>query len=391
MLQKTKISTIAERNRIIERIIEAIISRNSFLLAGHENPDEDCIASMVAFALLLSKFGKTNYLLICSEVHTNFHYLLNICKHNSIELITDCGKLPENIDTAVVLDTPKPSMVMEKKLLRPLFTSASLLVIELDHHLGADSGYIGDEGYRLVTEASSTCELIGLLTFKLGKYENILKKYQIDNLFSRNFVLAVLTGITGDSKMGKYLKSEKEKWFYNLFSSVFDEMLVKKTFEGTSNFSNMDEVYKELVKLSDKEEACFTFMIGRQEKSRFIHYVALDSDRSDYLFTHFDQDTIITMARTVADNLAEQSRYLSLVGFYDPPEVSDLVQFRMRRSEHYKSFDLRTIISHFNIENGGGHEGAIGFRIPRSKINDFNAFIQELISGAEEIAAHLLR
>ena len=391
MLQKTKITTIAERNRIIERIIEAIISRNSFLLIGHESPDEDCIASMVAFALLLSKFGKTNYLLTCSEVHTNFQYLLNICKHNSIELITDCRNLPEDIDTVIILDTPKPSMLMEKDLIQPLFSSASPLIIELDHHLGADSGYIGDEGYRLVTDASSTCELIGLLAFKLEKHENILRKYQITNLFSRNFVLSVLTGITGDSKMGKYLKSEKEKWFYNLFSNMFDEMLAKKTFEGTSNFSNMDEVYKELVKLSDKEEACFNYMISRKVQSRLIHYVALDSEQSHYLNTHFDQDTIITIARTVADNLAEQSRYLSLVGYYDPPAASDLVQFRMRRSEHYKTFDLRTVISHFDIKNGGGHEGAIGFRIPRSQINDFTVFIQNLISGSEELAAHLLK
>jgi nanoRNase/pAp phosphatase (c-di-AMP/oligoRNAs hydrolase) len=57
-MSKTTISTLREKNRIIDNIIAALGSRQEFLLLGHQSPDEDCIASMVAFALLAAKFAK---------------------------------------------------------------------------------------------------------------------------------------------------------------------------------------------------------------------------------------------------------------------------------------------------------------------------------------------
>jgi nanoRNase/pAp phosphatase (c-di-AMP/oligoRNAs hydrolase) len=47
--------------------------------------------------------------------------------------------------------------------------------------------------------------------------------------------------------------------------------------------------------------------------------------------------------------------------------------------------DLRSVIDHFKIENGGGHKGAIGFRIDREKLADFHEFITELLSGTANL------
>jgi nanoRNase/pAp phosphatase (c-di-AMP/oligoRNAs hydrolase) len=60
------------------------------------------------------------------------------------------------------------------------------------------------------------------------------------------------------------------------------------------------------------------------------------------------------------------------------------VQFRMRRSSTFQTFDLRRILDLFSIKNGGGHEGAIGFRISRREIGDIPSFVLSLISGIEE-------
>jgi c-di-AMP phosphodiesterase-like protein len=50
---KTDITSIAEKNRIVlRRIAEALIERDGLLLIGHRNPDEDCVAAMVASAFL---------------------------------------------------------------------------------------------------------------------------------------------------------------------------------------------------------------------------------------------------------------------------------------------------------------------------------------------------
>jgi len=388
-LKKREIKSIAEKNRIVEKILNAFSERDGFILCSHENPDEDCIASMVAMGLLLGKLSKRVFLLAGHNIHENYRYMLNICRYNSIEIAENSTDLPdmEEISTIIILDTPKPSMILERKSIKPYLDNSKILKIEIDHHLEADSEYSGDNGYNLVTEASSTAELIGFLSFKLQKRTDLMQKFEITNLFTRNFVLSVLTGIIGDSKMGRYLKSNRERWFYGVFSSLFDSMLVRETFSGSSNFSNMEEVYRELARLSDEEEACYRYMIERKRKASFIHYTLLNRQDSRHLTEIFSKDTIITMARAIADKLAEESGYLSLVCYYDDPLWSDFVQFRMRRSHLYRDFDLRKILSLFNITNGGGHPGAIGFRKEKGEIKDIEKFVEEIISGTEKLLA----
>lgn len=386
MGEKKNIVSIAEKNRVINRIIDAFDEKDGFLLNGHKNPDEDCISSMVALGLLLSKFEKKVFVVACSEIQDNYRYLLNICRHNSITIINSCHDIPaESLEAIVVLDTPKPSMLMGDGVFRQLLNNHDVLKIEFDHHLEADSVYAGDEGYRLVAEASSTCELIGLLALKLRNRSDIITKYQIENLFARNFVLAVLTGIIGDSKMGKYLKSNRERWFYRLFSNMFETMLEKKTFKGSGNFSNMEEVYDELVSLSKEEEECYRFMVQHEKSSGHIRHVVLSKKDSFSLGEKFSPETIVNIARTVADRLAEKSGYISLVSYYDTSDESKLIQFRMRRSQSYTDLDLRSVVSLFNIENGGGHEGAIGFRIEQDSVPDLFSFTDRIIEGTEKL------
>ena len=269
-----------------------------------------------------------------------------------------------------------------------IFNNKDVLKIEIDHHLEADSDYIGDEGFCLVDEASSASELVGLIAFKLSNREDIIGPFNIQDLFSRNFVLAVLTGIIGDSKMGKYLKTSREKWFYRLFSGMFNEMLTSKTHKNSKNFSTMDEVFTELQQLSHKEDECFTLIMKQKvDISPKIGSVIVSRDVIKQMRAIFDHDTIVTVARYAADSLAEYSKYLSLVVYYDDKKDSDLIQFRMRRSHSYKTLDLRTILETFGIENGGGHPGAIGFRIPEAEVQDLAGYVESLIKGTEKLIA----
>ncbi len=45
---------------------------------------------------------------------------------------------------------------------------------------------------------------------------------------------------------------------------------------------------------------------------------------------------------------------------------------------------LVAVLPLFGIRNGGGHEGAIGFRLPRKEISDLGAYVADLISGINE-------
>lgn len=385
-LTKSQIYSIRKRNQVISNILEAIDQRDSFLVMGHQNPDEDCISSMIAMALMLNKFSKTAYIMIPEKINENFQYLLNICRYNAIQILYNTEKIPHRITTVFVMDTPKPVMKEKFPEHEKIFEDQKILKIEIDHHLEADSECSGDKGYCLVDEASSASELVGMLAFKLKNREDLIDKYNIQELFSRNFVLAILTGIIGDSKMGKYLKTRRERWFYKLFSTMFSELLSNITRKNSSNFSSMDEVFDGLQQLSRQEDTCFRLMMKQMaEISPKIGTVIIPQDVIEDMREIYDHETIVTVARYTADSLAEHSRLLSLVAYYDDQKDSDLIQFRIRRSQSYKDLDLRLILKEFNIENGGGHPGAIGFRFPRNEITDIREYVESIIPGIEKL------
>ena len=334
---KTAMPTIAAKNSTVSAIIEALDARSGFLLIGHETPDEDCIASLVSFALLVTKFAKKANICLSSELHEHYDYLLQICRHNSIH-ITDCTELPAaQVDTIVVCDTPKPEMMAYGAAVQGLLDNPDVIKIEIDHHLEADSAFCGQEGYCLVDEAASSCELVGLIALKIRHRVDLIEKYDITDLLSRNFVLAVLTGMIGDTKMGKYLRTDRERRFYRFFSSIFNEILAGQT-TRTDNYSSDREVFEAIGRLSSSEEQCYSTFIARQGSRGPVGHVILDEKESMKIHKLFTHDTVVAVSRSVADVLAEKSRFVGLVVFYDHPDVSGFVQFRMRRSQSFDQY-----------------------------------------------------
>ena len=356
-----------------------MVEKKSFLICGHSNPDEDCIASMIAFAIILTKFDKMVQIYINGNVSDNIKYLLNICKYNSIELINNKNNINNDIDTLIICDTPKLSMLDINKKIKNLYNKKDILKIEIDHHIGTDGEYIGNYDYSLVTEASSTSELVGILALKLKKRTNLLKRFQISDPFSRNLVLSIITGIVGDTNMGQFLKSRRERRFYNIFSDMYNTILMTTTTKET-NFSDISQVFQELKKLSSQDEKCYNYIMKNQNYSKSIGYIILKDKDTQFIYNEFERDLIISIARHVANELAEKSGKLSLMIYYDNPQESNLIQFRMRRSHNYKKFDLRNVLDIFSISNGGGHEGAIGFRFNREEIDDIDKFVNKILT-----------
>jgi nanoRNase/pAp phosphatase (c-di-AMP/oligoRNAs hydrolase) len=338
---------------------------------------------MVSFALLLRLFARQATIYFGAQPHEHFHYLLDICRFNGIRLLLPDTPLPAGIEAVVVCDTPKPAMIEASAAVRELAARPDVLRIEIDHHFGADSGYFGDPGFRLVAEASSSAELVGHLLMKLQHRRDLLERFQVADLFPRNVVLAILTGIIGDSQMGKFLKTSRERRTYEVFSAKFDEMLARSTVKR-SNFFTMDEVFSELQKLSAAEEHCYEALYARRRIAGSVGVVTLSAAEMAPLYGACDDETVVTTSRSVADQLAEDSGRLGLVVYHDNPARSDLVQFRLRRSGRYKEYDLRSLLARLGITNGGGHEGAIGFRVPRGEVGDFDAFLVRLLAAIED-------
>ena len=159
-MAKTRIETTRERNAVVGNIIAAMTERRGFLLLGHKNADEDCIASMVAFAILLNKFDKQVQIYTDSAIPDNVGFLANICVYNSIRIINSKKRLGPNVDTIIVCDTPKPSMMDVTPKIDTLL-KPDVLRIEVDHHW-ATAG-ISATGIPAGHEASSSRGLVEYL------------------------------------------------------------------------------------------------------------------------------------------------------------------------------------------------------------------------------------
>jgi diguanylate cyclase (GGDEF)-like protein len=377
---KIEIGTIAEKNRIANRIIGEIFARNSFLLLGHKNPDADCCASLVAFAIFLCKFGKDVTIFLPDPAIEQINYLLAICKYNDITVVHDAATdFRGKFSALVILDTPNADMLMKNDSISEMIADPAIRKIELDHHLGADARYTGDRRYCLISQASSTGELIGYLCLKLVARLNAQGIENSSGFFSRNLALAILTGIVGDSQMGRFLKTNRERWYYRIFSRIFERLLAQTTKIGSNNLASMQDIYNLIQSLSSQEKNCFKEMENGLQTSPYIHAIGVGKEKSGELFAHYDNEIIVNVSKYAADKLAEENGKLGMVAYYDDPLLSDFVQFRLRRSASFTGFDLRAILPTLNISNGGGHPGAIGFRIPKDNIPDLDSYMGELL------------
>jgi nanoRNase/pAp phosphatase (c-di-AMP/oligoRNAs hydrolase) len=383
-MPKTEIRTIAEKKRIAANIISALIERDAFVLVGHKDPDSDCIAALAALALIIRKLQKDAVIFLPGAVMEQFSYLLAICKYNGITVLYGKDSIPGDISAIIVLDTPKPEMIALNDSIAGLLKDPAIRKIEIDHHLQSDSEYTGDPGYCLVSEASSTCELIGYLNFKLAR--QVSRNGETD-FFSRNIALAILTGIVGDSHMGKYLKSNKERFYYKIFSAMFDRLLIEKTRKNSRNISSMQAIFDVIERFSVQEKKCFEGIIKKRQKSEAVSFVALGKDESEELFRQYGTELIVNISKAVADTLAEEGGKLGLICYHDPESLSDFIQFRLRRSAQFTSLDLRTVLPVLGISNGGGHPGAVGFRVKQSEVADTLACVRDMAAKIDRLAA----
>ena len=213
--------SIGAKNKIIWRIVNIIMSNSSFLIFGHTFPDEDCVASLTAFGLLLRKFNKKVCIYLESAVQRPLQFLADIINYNNIDFYTDALAHIPKPDVIFVLDTPKPDMIACDAYGFQLLSDPSILKVEIDHHFDADAHTISSADFSLLIRASSTCEVIAHIMYKLSFRSEILQLYEIRELYSRNIVLSMLTGMVGDAKMGNYLLKKRDKKIFDYLINNF--------------------------------------------------------------------------------------------------------------------------------------------------------------------------
>jgi hypothetical protein len=163
-------------------------------------------------------------------------------------------------------------------------------------------------------------------------------------------------------------------------------MLVEKTAKNSRNLSSMEAIFDVIQRFSVREKNCFDNITGRKIEIDGVYYVSLGKDDSRELFELYGQELMVNVSKTAADTLAEESGKLGLVSYYDDSTLSDFVQFRLRRSGKYQGLDLRSALVALNIPNGGGHPGAIGFRVNKSDVLDIHEYTKKLAVEVQKLA-----
>lgn len=139
---------------------ELLLSRNSFLLTGHENPDGDCVGAQCALYHLLVGLGKQVTILNPDPISRSYDFLL---RHTPFHSAREGDEVP-GADVVVLLDCSQLSRVGELGR-RLAATGATIAVI--DHHVGSEHG---DGQVGLVDHtAAATGALVRRLYAQLGR------------------------------------------------------------------------------------------------------------------------------------------------------------------------------------------------------------------------------
>jgi phosphoesterase RecJ-like protein len=107
----------------IGEVVEAIRSRQSFLLTSHARPDGDAVGSSVALALALEALGKQATVVLRDPVPASFR------DFPAIDRIRIADRVEESADAAIVLEC--------SDITRPGLAGLDrYTLINIDHHLG---------------------------------------------------------------------------------------------------------------------------------------------------------------------------------------------------------------------------------------------------------------
>ncbi len=171
-----KTNPMEKRTRVRARVIshalrELVRESNDVLIMGHQSPDMDSIGACIGILKMAQQNGKNGYIVFDPDgVNTGVQKLIDEIEED--ESLADWFITPEQAldmvskhSLVVVVDTHKPSMVMEEKLL-----SKTEHVVVIDHHRRAEE-FINDPTLVYMEPyASSTAELVTeLLQYQDGR------------------------------------------------------------------------------------------------------------------------------------------------------------------------------------------------------------------------------
>ena len=379
----------------LNQAIGLLNSNNTFLFSGDIDPDS--VGSMLSLALYLDQLNKKVFLIIPEPLGDNMDFFEEIIKYNSINILSspeEIASARDEIETVIFCDTANTKLVPFYSHISENILSKKPNVIEIDHHFGADSAELTDHGIKLFRNANANTEIIGDILETL--YNNSLER---PNPFSqRNIVLGLITGMLGDTVGGKVIhyKEDYERWMERLGTQLKNITRWRGPADNRkedcrdSKFGEPTQILDYLNKLTEDQQSCFDLLISRIELKGNMGLLNLMP--STYHEVHgscqpFQSDWFVDIMGLLLNAVPEKSGHAGMVIFEGQnAEGEDCIFIKIRRAVDYSGVDLRSgedkIKELFDglYMGGGGHAGAVSFRIHLLEEKELLEKLEALIS-----------
>jgi nanoRNase/pAp phosphatase (c-di-AMP/oligoRNAs hydrolase) len=364
----------------LSQAVSLINSSNSFLFSGDIDPDS--VGSMLSLSLYLDQLDKKVFIVIPGPLGDNLDFFEKIIHHNSIRILRsqeDIESVKDEIEAVIFCDTANTKLVPFYPYISESILSKKPNVIEIDHHFGADSEELTDYGTKLFRNANANTEIIG----------DVLKTLHDENperpnpFSQRNIILGLITGILGDTVGGKVIHYQED---YDYWMEKLGEQLKNITrwrdSDGkrsedckTAKFGAPEQILDYLNKLTEDQESCLNLLNARIESKGSMGFLNLLP--STYQEVHgtcqaFESDWFVDIMGLLLNSVPEKSGHAGIVIFEGAnAEGEDCIFIKIRRAVDFTGVDLRAAEDKIKelfgdlYMGGGGHAGAVSFRIHR--------------------------
>ena len=386
------------------KALDVINSSESFMFSGDIDPDS--VGSMLSLSLYLNELGKKVFVIFPEFLGEKLDFFEKIIEYNSITILRKKEQIlaaKDEIDTIVFCDTANRKLVPHYSFIAENIFVKKPKVIEIDHHFGADSEELIDYSIKLFREANANTEIIGelLLSYHEKYHESS------DPFDQRNIILCLITGILGDTVGGKIItyKKDYDYWMDLLQSRLKNITRWRKENNQRvldckdSKFGDSKQILDYLNRLTAEQKACFNMLNNRVEiKGRigFLNLLGSNQEEVKNTYKPFNSYWFADIQNLLLNSVPEKSGCAGMLVFEGENAAGENCFFiKIRRAANFSGIDLRTaedkLKSLFGdlYMGGGGHAGAVSFRVHRmdekeilEKIETFCDFLNEILMAS---------
>ena len=366
--------------------IKIINTSESFLFSGDIDPDS--VGSMLSLSLYLNLLEKKVFLILPEKLGENLDFFEKIIEYNGITILRNekqIETIKDEVETVIFCDTANTKLLPHYSYLSKNILFRKPKVIEIDHHFGADSEELTDYGIKLFCKANANTEIIGkiLLTY----HEDYPKGP--DPFGQRNIILGLMTGLLGDTVGGKIIpfQEDYDYWMEMLKKSLknitrwreFDNERNKDN--KISKFGTPKQILEYLNRLTEEQEACLNFLNKRVElkgQIGFLNLLRSTQEEVKNTFKTFNPYWFADILNFILNSVPEKTGCAGMVVFEGKnADGEDCFFIKLRRAAKFSGIDLRsaeTLLKELFGDlymGGGGHAGAVSFRIHTMDENNF--------------------